>query len=91
MKFFFCILKVIEERSRIWSWIGSEFIIQRYWYRSADLNPQQNVTDPQHCNFEHYSLATVFVSDPQPYPDPVNFLKVRFLCRQQGVFQEQKH
>jgi hypothetical protein len=36
--FFFCILKVTEERSRIRS----------QWFGSAD--PHQNVTDPKHCS-----------------------------------------
>ncbi len=40
-KFFFCILKVTEESSRIQSWIRS-------WVR-IHTDPYQNVTDPQHC------------------------------------------
>jgi hypothetical protein len=42
---YFCILKVIEERSRIRGWIR----IIGQSYGPADPDPHQNVTDPQHC------------------------------------------
>jgi hypothetical protein len=42
-KFFFCILKVTEERSQT---VRSGSLSQRY--RSGDPNPHQHVTDPQH-------------------------------------------
>jgi hypothetical protein len=45
--FFFCILKVTKERSRIRSWIRILIISQRYG--SADPDSHQNVTDLKHC------------------------------------------
>jgi hypothetical protein len=46
---FFCILKINEERSRtgVRSGSGAGFFSKSYG--SGDPDPQQNVTDPQHC------------------------------------------
>ncbi len=46
-KIFFCILKINEERIGSGVGSGSGSIIQKYG--SADPDPHQNVTDPQHC------------------------------------------
>jgi hypothetical protein len=52
---FICILEVTEERSRIRSWIRIRSVSQRY--RSADPEPHQNVTNPQHCRKYFYTFC----------------------------------
>jgi hypothetical protein len=56
MEFFFGILKVTEERSRIRRWIR----IQRYG--SAESDPHQKVTDPQHWNKSSFSMFSTALS-----------------------------
>jgi hypothetical protein len=57
-KFFFCILKISEERSWIRIRIRNRIRIQKSQIRirGSGFGPHQNVTDPQHCLVEDWAL-----------------------------------
>jgi hypothetical protein len=76
-KIFFGILNINEESSQIRSWIQSRIISQRYG--SSDLDPHQNVTDPQNCHQQGriiFGLSTSLVF-PQLLGESVDLLSGR--------------
>jgi hypothetical protein len=43
------------------SGVGSGSISQRYEFGDRDLDPHQNVSDPQHCRNEHSGIAVYYI------------------------------
>jgi hypothetical protein len=78
-------LECPEEKRRIRSRIRIPIVNQ--WYESADPDPYQNVTDPQHCWKKDKTVSILFYSKPTSN-NKANTVEScnTILCRQLSVF-----